>query len=206
MPEMKLTTIVDLGEFDLVDVSFKHNMIISSKASEIKMTDLKTGKDLYRYVIMNNDDYLYMTPENYYFGAKNTIKSLSFKINGKLFPFEQFDLKYNRPDIVLSRLGYADNSLIAAYRRAYLKRLKKMGFKEEDLSDDFHIPETEIKNFEYLPVITDSAGVGLNLHFEDSKYKLDRINIWINDVAVYGTNGIDLRAENTNNIDKDIKL
>ena len=68
------------------------------------------------------------------------------------------------------------------------------------------MPESKIKNFEYLPTITKEKEVEIDLNFNDTKYKLDRINIWINNVAVYGTKGIDLRTENTKAIDKKIKL
>ncbi|MBK9192705.1 MAG: hypothetical protein IPM77_15080 [Crocinitomicaceae bacterium] len=37
----------------------------------------------------------------------------------------------------------------------------------------------------------------LNLRLEDSKYNLDRINIWVNDVAIYGTGGISLKDKFT---------
>ena len=67
-------------------------------------------------------------PDGYYMCSKEIAHYLAFKSKTEIFPFEQFDLKYNRPDIVLSRLGYADSSLIQAYHKAYLKRLKKMGF------------------------------------------------------------------------------
>jgi WD40 repeat protein/uncharacterized caspase-like protein len=158
------------------------------------------------YTALKEGEYLFFTPELFYNGSKYITKKISIIKSDKAYPIDILDLFHNRPDIVLSRLGYADSTLIKAYHRAYLKRLKKMGFKEEDLNGDIHIPETKIKNLESLPIITDTFDIDLNLYFEDSKYKLDRINVWINDVAVYGTNGIDLRAENTSNINKDIKL
>jgi len=121
---------------------------------------------------------------------------INFVIGLNTYPFEQFDLKYNRPDIVLDRLGYADSSLINAYQQAYLKRLKKMGFTEDMLKDDFHLPEIDIENFEEMPSIHDQGSINLKLYLKDSKYKLDRINVWVNDVAIYGINGISLRDKN----------
>lgn len=159
-----------------------------------------------RLNITQNGKYLFYTPDMYYFGSARLNDLIYFEQNFKLFPFEQFDLKYNRPDIVLQRLGYADSSTIALYHTAYLKRLKKMGFTEDMLKEDFHLPEINIKNFEHLPSILDSAGLELDLDIKDSKYKLDRINIFINDVPVYGSAGIDLRKENTQSVQKKISL
>ncbi|MBP7077183.1 MAG: caspase family protein [Bacteroidales bacterium] len=47
-----------------------------------------------------------------------------------------------------------------------------------------------------MPVI-DEKDIEIDLNFNDSKYKLDRYNIWINDVPVFGMTGKSLRNENT---------
>lgn len=149
---------------------------------------------------------LFFTPDKYYASFGSDRNLAFFQKNMKAYPFEQFDLKYNRPDIILDRLGYADSALIFAYHSAYQKRLKKMGFTEDMLEDDFHLPEIKIENFESIPTIIDEDNINLNLHLEDSKYKLDRINIWINDVAIYGKDGISLRKLHTQNLDKTIQI
>lgn len=153
-----------------------------------------------------NKSFVFHTPDQYYAGQGDYQNLIFFEKGSKTFPFEQFDLKYNRPDIILDRLGYADSSLIAAYHSAYKKRLKKMGFTEDMLEDDFHLPEIEIKNFEEMPNLIDDDKININLHMKDSKYKLDRINIWVNDVAIYGTDGITLRDLNTQKLDKTVKV
>lgn len=151
-------------------------------------------------------DYLFSTPDQYYMGSKDLKDLVFFKHGDEYFEFEQFDLKYNRPDIVLERLGYADTSLISAYHQAYLKRLKKMGFTEEMLKDDFHLPNLKIKNFEQIRTLINKGEIELNLHLEDSKYPLDRINVWVNDVAVFGTTGISLRSLQSQSLDKTVKI
>ncbi len=89
--------------------------------------------------------------------------------------------------------------LINTYHQAYQKRLKRMGFKEEDLNGDFHIPESNIKNFEYMPVI-DIDEINIELNFKDSKYNLDRYNIWINDVPILGVRGKSLKGLQTDSV------
>ncbi len=150
------------------------------------------------YILFNAaGNHLFLSSDNYYAVSDGFKSDLSFSYKLKSFPFEQFDLKYNRPDIILNRLGYADSALVKAYHSAYLKRLKKMGFTEDMLKDDFHLPEIEIENFEELPRLYDQGSIDLKLKLDDSKYKLDRINLWVNDVAVYGAEGISLRDKNT---------
>lgn len=146
--------------------------------------------------LMNDNDFILFAPDGYYMCSKGVSDLIYFEVGLNLYSFEQFDLKYNRPDIILDRLGYADRSLIAAYHQAYLKRLKKMGFTEEMLQDDFHLPEIKIENLEEIPSIDDDGKLDLKLKLFDTKYPLDRINVWVNDVAIYGKDGISLRDKN----------
>lgn len=136
---------------------------------------------------------IYLTEDNYYMINDTKLNNFGFKVDDNYYYPEQFDPIFNRPDIILERLGYADSSLISAYHQAYLKRLKKMGFTEDMLKDDFHLPELEIANYKTLPSTTEQGSITLDLKMKDDKYKLDRINIWVNDVAIYGTDGISLR-------------
>ncbi|MFK8038494.1 MAG: caspase domain-containing protein, partial [Crocinitomicaceae bacterium] len=156
----------------------------------------KTQTAIVDVFVKNKDNIIIKTPENYYLSRASNGSFVHFSLGKKVFPLEQFDLKYNRPDIVLSRLGYADSSLIKSYYKAYRKRLKKMKFTEEMLEDDFHLPEIKIENFEEMPTIDDQGSINLDLKLKDTKYNLDRINVWVNDVAIYGSDGISLRDKN----------
>jgi uncharacterized caspase-like protein len=168
---------------------------------------MKTNSEKYVYLTFyKNLNFIFFTPDHYYYTNEHSNFTSYFTKDLKVYPLEQFDLKYNRPDIILDRLGYADSLTIASYHSAYLKRLKKMNFTEEMLKDDFHLPELKINNFEFLPSITDSSDLNLDFDIKDSKYKLDRINIFINDVPVFGTAGIDLRKEDIQEINKKINL
>ena len=62
------------------------------------------------------------------------------------------------------------------------------------LSEDFHVPEVTIANIESIERVTDKKSLTIEIEALDSKYKLDRINVWINDVAIFGKNGIDKRT------------
>ena len=152
-----------------------------------------------RYYVFQDKEWIIQSDSGYYMGTRGAFEFIKFKDGHRIFEFEQFDLKYNRPDIILERLGYAKMELIDVYKKAYQKRLKKMGFTEDMLKDDFQLPEIKIENFEELPTITDDDEVSIDLNLRDSKYKLDRANVWVNDVPIYGRSGIPLRAENTQN-------
>ena len=71
-----------------------------------------------------------------------------------------------------------------------------MNFSEDQLSDDFHLPTVEVKNELEIPDHTTEKSVALNLMMEDAKHELDRLNVWVNDVAIHGMDGIDFRDLN----------
>ncbi len=160
----------------------------------------------FSFIKLNDNEWLTTSPDHYYYGSKKAPNSLHFVIGEKILSFEQFDLKFNRPDIILQRLGSKDSLLIRAYNRAYKKRLKKMGFTEDMLKSDMQLPELKITNFEYLPSITDSSYIFLNLHMKDEMYPLDRINLWINDVAIFGSAGISIKDRMSNESAHQLKV
>ena len=183
----------------ITDINFhpqKDLFITSSDDGTVKLWRLKDKKLVVTLIPFRNEEFVFITEDNYYLITKGALEEIGFKKDGQFFYPDQFDLKYNRPDIVLREMGFANEELLNAYNKAYHKRLKKLNFTEEQLSADFQLPDAEIVNINALPSSTDEPSVNLHLKFKDLKYKLDRINIWVNDVAIKGKNGIDLRSDN----------
>ena len=193
----------------LSDIKFneKYNYIATAAYDGlIKFWKIGSGEGLVSLASFNTNDFIYVSPDNYYFSTKGSMNYIGFYYDQKLYSFEQFDLKYNRPDLVLAKLDYAEASELEAFKFAYLKRLKKMGIDAKSLNSDFHVPEAQISNSAMLPVSTPSKEIELALDISDEKYKLDRVNVWINNVSIYGTNGISLKELETQNASKNIKV
>lgn len=168
--------------------------------------DASNKKEKFKIVSSADKGIMFYLPNGTYFTPDNQLDYVNFVIDNKSYPYDQFDFKYNRPDIILDTLGFADEALVKAYYKAYKKRLKKMGFTEEMLNEEFHLPEVNILNKESLPTETDSAFIKINLHLFDTKYNLDRINIWVNNVAVYGVAGISLRTKELNMYETELSI
>jgi WD40 repeat protein len=179
--------------------------ISGSADNKLKLWNLKTGNELANFISFYNNDFISVTPENYYLCSKNGAKVIAFVIGNRAFPPEQFDLQYNRPDIVLEKIGSAPKELIEAYKNAYEKRLKKMNFNENMFNKDFHIPEIKLLSNK-IPISTEKKNFSLSVKANDSRYNLDRINITINDVPIPGSAGTDLRTENTKTAEREINL
>ena len=153
-----------------------------------------------------NDDWIVFTPERYYFCNKGAARELGFNKNGKYYGFEQFDLKYNRPDKVLQSLGVNDTTLIAAYHKAYQKRLSKLGFTESQLNEDFNLPEIKILNADSIKNPGDMPFIEFDLNMKDEKSELRRLYCQVNGVGLFGKNGLDISAEKSRNITKRVKV
>src|SRR5690606_35557216 len=123
--------------------------------------NMPEGARQVRLVVSENEGPFLYSPDLYYMGSGDLSKIIDLKVDDRIYHFDQFDLKYNRPDIIMERLGYADSNLINAYYRAYQKRLKKMDFDEGMLEDDFHVPDIQLTNKTSMPLVTDQTSVQL---------------------------------------------
>lgn len=166
----------------------------ASSGAEIKLWKLPSCEPVATMIPVDSSDFIITTPDNYYMASKGALGQVAFRIGTQAFPFEQFDLQLNRPDIVLQRIGQAPPELIAAYKKAHAKRLKRLNFTPEMLGDDFHLPEIAITT-EKLPVTSYNRALSFSVKATDSKYMLDRIRVYVNDVPLHGRNGLDLRSQ-----------
>lgn len=186
-----------VGHLDSISkISFSpaKNMLISSSIDgSIRLWDHADSRLKVTVIPVGIEDYVAITPDNYYMLSSKRFQSFGFKMGTQFFLPEQFDPFYNRPDIVLQRLGYANPYLIEAYKKAYLKRIEKMGFSEEMLNSDFHLPELKILNSSDIPAQTQNDSQTFTFVINDSKYLIDRYNIWVNNVPIYGVQGQSLR-------------
>jgi ankyrin repeat protein len=183
------------------------HFISASLDGEIKFWDIKTKELVLSLIPYAYHSWLAKTPEGYYFIKKGKFNDLiGFKVDLDVYGFEQFELKYNRPDKVFEALPYSDKRMIPVYKKAYEKRLQKLGFNEKMFNKDWHIPEVELLNKEKIAYNSTEAKLKLKTLVKDNKYKLDRINVWVNNISIYGRNGIDLRKMDISKTEMDIEV
>jgi WD40 repeat protein len=157
--------------------------------------------------VSESGEWIIWNEEGYFTSSKNGAQYVGYHINqgkdkeAKFYPFEQFDLKYNRPDIILKNLEIGHDGIIDFYYQSYLKRLKKHGLKIEDLQQDIHAPELTIVNYSAAQK-NDLATVQIKA--KDSKYQLDRIVVFINGVPIFGKTGMAIPA--SQNVNKTLEI
>ena len=194
-------------------IAFSPNGTIIASGSwdgMIKLWNSATGELIVTLISFNDGEWIALTPDGYYTASKGAFNNIHYVIGQKVFTFDQFDLQYNRPDIILQRIGNSSSELIRAYRMAYEKRLRKMGFDPNNFENErsFNVPEVIMPPSAKLYEETVQPTYLLSCLAGDKLYKIERLFIEVNGVPLYGLKGKMLfkNAANTISINEPIPL
>ncbi len=174
---------------------------------QIKIYDTKTLKLIANLYIADNNEWILFTPDGYYTASKHGSKLVGWLINEgirsspKFYPFEQFDLRLNRPNIVLSRIGGLPRKRIELLYKAYQKRLEKMGILESSLTNNLNAPVLEVDLS-----VTESIQklITFKVKAEDKENELERLTVYVNDVPLYGAKGFSLKGTPSKSLEKQL--
>jgi WD40 repeat protein len=180
---------------DFEGLDLVNKRLASRRNSEISVYDMLSGHKLYSTLAVDSTDYLNRLPSGYYMSTPGAARLLHYVTNDlKVITFAQLDLKYNRPDMVLTAIGYPDTALVNSYRNVYYKRLKKLNIDTTSFRDGYSVPEADFSNRDIASAEQDQDSLRLHIHAQDSIYRLDRFNVWVNQVPVFGTRGVNIRG------------
>lgn len=174
----------------VVKVKFDQNngrVFSASRDGEIKVLDPTNCEVIATYVGTQDQEFAIYTPDNFYMSSRRALKGLAFRLNNQLVAFEQFDKYLNRPDVISERLGKSPQSIIKAYKYLYKKRLRQFGLSDEGLKIDYEVPH--IKNESEIEIVTTEKEVKLWVSAWDEKWNIQQINVFVNDVPIYGEEG-----------------
>jgi WD40 repeat protein len=182
-------------------------MILGTSASINKVIDLSSKKTLYQFFQIDSTDYFTQVPGGYYQATRGAAKLIHYVTPDlKVINFDQLDIRLNRPDKVQQIIGNPDTLLIASYRKAYQKRIKKLGIDTTQFRDDATVPECNIINRENIQYTQSTNILLLKIKAKDTKFDLDRFNVWVNDVPVFGLRGITIKSNHAKNFDTSIAI
>lgn len=156
--------------------------------------------------LVNNagtEDYVFYNHEGNYKITRSGFKNVTFRVGLSLFPFEQFDIRFNRPDLILQSLKSEQSELIDLYKRAYEKRLKSLGLQENKMHGSFYLPQISSST---LPYTVSNKEVKISINASDSIYKLKSLNIKINEIPLMGKDGIALSSLNTQSYNQEYTI
>lgn len=194
------------GQINQVLFDDKNDLIYSSgNDGYVKIWDLESCSEIASLASVGATDHFITSPDFYYTASKEALRAVAFRREDQLFPFEQFDIQLNRPDIIAQRIGKTPPNLLNAYKFVYKKRLKKLNFSESKVDQDFHLPSIEILEKTHQLFTNDSI-LTLNLKANDTKYIVNRIMLYVNGTPVYGRNGLDVSKQQKNAIFQEVKI
>ena len=188
----------------ITQIGLSHDGMIlfaSDREGFITLWDNKEAKVRLRITTDGQGRPVFFLPTGEYAGLTGDFSEIGFRFGSRAYPFEQFDLRLNRPDIILDRLG-APPEAIAIAKELREKRLKRMGVTEDMLKPDFHLPELQIVG--EVPASTPKDQIDLKIKATDDKYPLDRLRVYVNNVPVNGRDGELLRDLKTQTLEKTI--
>lgn len=171
-------------------------IITASLDNTCKIWNTATGQLVYTFFAVDSTDYMALIPAGYYQTTPAASKLLYYVTNDQqIISFEQLDVKYNRPDKVLEALGNTDTALIKSYRKAWEKRIQKLGIDTTAFRDDYIVPEADFANRANIEFEQKKETLQLHIKGNDSTYMLDRFNIWVNEVPVFGQRGVSIKKK-----------
>jgi len=181
------------------------NVLTVSEDNTIKQWNLQKQSLDYTRVELDAADYLLYSPGGYYSSSPDAAKKIHYVTNDlKIISFDQLDIRYNRPDKVLSAFETSDTALIRSYNKAWQKRIKKLGVDTMQFSGAYAAPVADITNRNNISFEQTTEQLTLRINAADSVGLLQRYNIWVNDVPVFGMKGKQIEHKQqfttTNNI------
>ncbi len=165
----------------------------------------KRPEEFEHRMVLSPDGTVLQTDDNYYIIAGNAHQLLKFRKGREVYSFDQFDLHYNRPDKVLEKLGLGSEDLKAIYKRAYNKRLERLGFKNSRINRSYHLPKLIVSNKKEIPFETNEKFITLNIKCNDSKEYIKLVKVYVNGVPINSERGYKVEGRKRE-IEKDIKI
>ncbi len=121
----------------------KQLVVTYSKDGSIRFWSYE-GKFLATLYMSGQYDFVYFDAYNFYYASKEILSRIAFLFRGELFSYEQYDLFFNRPDLVAQQLTFLTDDEVSLFRKAYFKRLEKLGIKANTLKVSSNIPQLKV--------------------------------------------------------------
>lgn len=194
------------NKINFVEVN-NNQLLTISNGNLFKLWEIPSGKLISTQVILDEELSFVTIPSNFYKANGNASKKLYFiDPQLQLISMDQLDVQYNRPDLVLKAIGLEDSSVINSYYRAYQKRISKLSIDTTVFVAGFSYPEAYVANQNDIYFEQHTRDLKLHIRGFDSIYKLDRFNIWINEIPLFGSKGSSLSLSKINTLDSLISI
>lgn len=161
----------------------------ATEAGDATIWDLDTHNPVGTLVSLSDGDWMALDgSRRYFFGSRRAELKLAYRLGLRAVPFEQFDLVFNRPDVVLRSFGSAPKARIVAAERAYEARRAAAPLPSGG---------RQLPTIESLPALTSHHVGGVSTDRAVANFQIQaatpaglaRLHAFNNDAPVVGSNG-----------------
>ncbi len=129
-------------------------------------------------------EWIFYSEDGKFGGSKHAGRMVSVFDGARAYGIEQFGIAWNRPDVLLERMGLGGQDLREHYSKRAERRLSKAGITAADTSGKLSPPTAAITSFVHEGKF---ASVGFQLAANQTS--LSTYQIYVNDVPLFGPEG-----------------
>lgn len=207
---VKKTFALRAGVINHISWVDEQHLLLAAQDGRITCFNINNGSSPLSYIRFPDNQQIVVTDEGYYLGDRDKAKLLTFEQQLQLIGFEQLDVRYNRPDKVLERIGQVfgttDTSLIHSYQRAYQKRIQRLGIDTAAFRNGYSMPEADFAQRNKISFEQREAVITLRIQARDPKVALTRFNLWVNEVPVFGVKGLTVKRKPGQSFDTTVSV
>lgn len=201
-----LDTVLNINAVQ-VSLAIDDDKIFIARRNELILINTKDFKLEASFAFLAKGDFIVSLSDNFYRSSRNGAKAVAFRKGLQSFGFDQFDVIYNRPDIVAKRLGNPSAEMIELLQKTVIKRQKKSGSTIlNETNFELDAPELTIKNYSKIPTATKEKNIQFEVSAKDKKYPLVSYTAFVNGVPFWSKNGDDITQKGTPEQRKSVNL
>ena len=195
-----------IGITDATFINKGKNIVSIATDGTLAAWDINQSEPLVTTYTTLEGNFISLTPDNYYYASKSAFDLVHFVNGTDIYTFDQFDLRLNRPDIILKRIGLASAEMIQAYRKAWEKRIVKMGFSPSAFEgpQSFDVPDLEVISEVRILEETSDPFYHVKIKAQDKRHLLERLFVTVNGVPLFGMKGENLGSNASQNYEGEV--
>ncbi|APZ93238.1 caspase family protein [Fuerstiella marisgermanici] len=182
----KLTTAIPMTDSSVMSITFGLNpneLYVLKDDGSAELWHADSAQHVATFATTRAGSFIVSTPDGFYKSDRESTEGIGFRVGSDMFLAEQFDVSRNRPDIVLERIGHADEETLDAYRTVTQWRQKRgNGNSTSGSLNAAEIPK--ISFAERPPSLTRDATVRFSIHVDSGLEFVESLHVSVNHVPV----------------------
>ncbi|MEH0156548.1 caspase family protein [Limibacter armeniacum] len=152
---------------------------------------IKSNGETLHYLFYEGNKQLAILNNRYYMAEKTLMPNLGFEYGRKGVQYHDFDLYYNRPDLLLAFMGNKNREYQQVVEKAISKRFARLTGSSIVRSFDVEKkkPTVKLLNKHELPEKTTQRALDIHLKTASENGPVERVHIKVNGVPVFGLEG-----------------